>query len=189
MRIISVVAFVLLCTFFYQLPAKASQQILEDIRFERISQNEERIIFRLTGSEMPNFFTIKNGTPRLVFDFSDTGVAKRIKNNVPINGNLVDRVRVGIHENKTRVVLDLVAGRNVQTIQEPDRDHNLLTVIIHDAKIKPSSSRQTISSGSNTKAPEKTESQPVVTPTTPAPAALPTNPDKVGKWAAEQLDS
>ncbi len=191
LRIISVVAFALLFTFFHYLPAVASQQSLEDIRFESISQNEERIIFRLTGSNMPNFFTIKNDNPRLVFDFSDTGVANRIKNNVAINGKLVERVRVGIHENKTRVVLDLVAGRNVQTIQEPDRDHHLLTVIIHDAKIKPLP-RQAPSSDSSTKPPEKIEIEQqhsVVSPaeSTPLPVALPQHEQEKGSSTASSF--
>jgi hypothetical protein len=138
LKVISAAALALLFIFLHSLPAAAARQLLQDIRFESISQNEERIIFHLTGSEMPKFFPIREGTPRLVFDFSDTGVGKRIRNSVDINGKLVERVRVGLHESKTRVVLDLVEGRHVQTIQEPDRDHHLLTVIVHDAGIKPS---------------------------------------------------
>ncbi|CAK8718941.1 AMIN domain-containing protein [Candidatus Electronema halotolerans] len=137
LRIISAAALALLFTFLHSLPAAAAAQLLQDIRFESISPNEERIIFRLTGSEMPKFFPIREGKPRLVFDFSDTGVSKRIRNSVDINGKLVERVRVGLHESKTRVVLDLVEGRHVQTIQEPDQEHHLLTVIVHDAGIKP----------------------------------------------------
>jgi hypothetical protein len=161
LKVISAAALALLFIFLHSLPAAAARQLLQDIRFESISQNEERIIFHLTGSEMPKFFPIREGTPRLVFDFSDTGVGKRIRNSVDINGKLVERVRVGLHESKTRVVLDLVEGRHVQTIQEPDRDHHLLTVIVHDAGIKPSPrpAPPAVSSG---KPPEEKQVQPPV---------------------------
>jgi hypothetical protein len=175
LRIISAAALALLFTFLHSLPAAAAKQLLQDIRFESISQNEERIIFRLTGSEMPKFFPIRKEKPRLVFDFNDTGISNRIRNSVDINGKLVERVRVGLHENKTRVVLDLVEGRHVQTIQEPDREHHLLTVIIHDAGVKPSP-RPAPPAVSKPKPVEKQEPPPVSQPavqTEPPPPALP----------------
>ncbi len=179
LRIIAAAALALLFTLLHGLPAAASQQLLQDIRFESISANEERVIFRLTGSsDMPKFFPIRgDGKPRLVFDFSDTGVSKWIRNTVDINGKLVERVRVGIHESKTRVVLDLVEGRHVQTIQEPDHERHLLTVIVHDAGIKPSLRRMPPAVSSSVKPPvEKTEQQsaapPAAVKTEPPPAPL-----------------
>ena len=173
LRIISAAALALLFTFLHSLPAAAAKQLLQDIRFESISSNEERIIFHLTGSEMPKFFPIRDGNPRLVFDFNDTGVSKRIRNSVDINGKLVERVRVGLHESKTRVVFDLVPGRHVQTIQESDREHHLLTVIVHDARIKPSL-RPAPSAVSSSKPVEKREPPPVkpVVPKIEPPSAV-----------------
>lgn len=143
LRIISATACALLLLFFHSFSAAASRQLLDDIRFESVSQDEERIVFQLTGSEMPEFFEIKQGHPRLVFDFFDTGVSKRIRNRVDINGQLIQRVRVGIHESKTRAVLDLVPGRQVRVLEKPDPNRQLLTVIVHDAAIKKPVSRTT----------------------------------------------
>jgi hypothetical protein len=143
LRIISATACALLLILFHSFPAAASRQLLDDIRFESVSQDEERIVFQLTGAEMPKFFEIKQDNPRLVFDFFNTGVSRRIRSRVDINGQLIKRVRVGIHEDKTRVVLDLVPGRQVQTLEEPDFNRDMLTVIVHDAKIGKPSSRTT----------------------------------------------
>jgi hypothetical protein len=124
---------IILC---YCLPAVAGQA-LETIRFETVSPNEERVVLQLTGPVQPKAFPMKDGSPRLVFDFSGTSVAKRIKNSVETGGKLVGRIRVGIHENTARVVLDLVPGRQVRYVQEPDPSKNTLTIIVHDARVQP----------------------------------------------------
>ena len=136
LRNISAAVFALLIILFRCLPAAAGQS-LEAIRFETVSPNEERIILQLTGPVQPKAFPMKDGSPRLVFDFSGTSVAKRIKNSVETGGKLVGRIRVGIHDNTARVVLDLVPGRPVKHVQEPDPAKHTLTIIVHDARVQP----------------------------------------------------
>ncbi len=114
------------------LPAFASLS-LEAIRFEAVSPNEERVVFRLTGPAQLNAFPMKNGSPRLVFDFNGATVSKRVKNSTEAGGKLIERIRVGIHDSKARVVLDLVPGRQVKTAQQPDPVSNTVTVVVYDA--------------------------------------------------------
>jgi hypothetical protein len=130
-------ALALLIVLFRCLPAAAGQS-LEAIRFEPVSPNEERVVFRMTGPPVkPNSFPMKDGSPRLVFDFNGVSVSKRIRNNAETGGKLVGRIRVGIHENKARVVLDLVPGRQVRSVQEADPVSSTLTIIVHDARVQP----------------------------------------------------
>ncbi len=131
-RIISAAAFALLTVLFRCLPALAAQ--LEDIRFEAVSENEDRVIFRLSQPVEPHSFPMKDGSPRMVFDFSGTNAAKRIRNSIETKGALVQRIRVGIHEDKTRVVLDLAPGRQVKSFKEGG---SILTVVVHDARMQP----------------------------------------------------
>ncbi len=132
-RIIAAAAFALLTVLFRCLPALAAAQ-LEDIRFEAVSANEERVHFRLSQPVEPHSFPMKDGSPRMVFDFSGTGISKRIRNSVETKGALIQRIRVGLHENKTRVVFDLVPGRQVKSFQEGG---GILTVVVHDARVRP----------------------------------------------------
>jgi hypothetical protein len=125
-----------LLLFFHCLPAVASTYQLQHIRFEAISAHEERVVFRMNRLTEPKFFTMREGTPRLVFDFNDTSLMRGIQNTISTNGQLIQRVRVGIHDRKIRVVLDLVPGRQVQVKQEADG--NTLTVIVHEGRISPS---------------------------------------------------
>jgi len=131
-RIISAAAFALLTVLFRCLPALAAQ--LEDIRFEAVSANEDRVHFRLSQPVEPHSFPMKDGSPRMVFDFSGTSVAKRIRNSIETKGALVQRIRVGIHQDKTRVVLDLAPGRQVKSFKEGG---SILTVVVHDAGVQP----------------------------------------------------
>uniref|UniRef100_UPI0040572DE7 AMIN domain-containing protein n=1 Tax=Candidatus Electronema sp. TaxID=2698783 RepID=UPI0040572DE7 len=131
-RIISAAALALLTVLFRCLPALAAQ--IEDIRFEAVSANEERVHFRLSQPVDPHSFPMKDGSPRMVFDFSGASVSKRIKNNIETKGALIQRIRIGLHENKTRVVFDLVPGRQVKSFKEGGK---ILTVVVHDARVRP----------------------------------------------------
>jgi len=131
-RIISAAAFALLTVLLRCLPALSAQ--LEDIRFEAVSANEERVHFRLSAPVDPHSFPMKNGSPRMVFDFSGTGISKRIRNTLETKGALIQRIRVGLHQDKTRVVFDLVPGRQVTSFKEGG---SILTVVVHDARVQP----------------------------------------------------
>lgn len=137
LRTISAAALALLLLLCRTCPA-AAEQLLEDIRFEAVSPNQEQVAFRLSGSAvMPKFFTMKEGSPRLVFDFDGTGIGRRISKSIEAGGSLIERIRVGVHGTKIRVVLDLRPGRKIGMQQEADTAKKTLTVIVHDARVAP----------------------------------------------------
>ena len=104
---ISAVIVALVFLLFHSWQAAAAQKMLEDISFESSGNGEERIIFKLNGTYIPKIFTLQGKQPRVVFDFQDTAAAKIINNIINTNGELIKRIRVGIHKGddpKTRVV-------------------------------------------------------------------------------------
>jgi hypothetical protein len=167
-RIISAAAFALLLVLFRSLPALTAQ--LEDIRFESVSANEERVTFRLSQPVEPHSFPMKDGSPRMVFDFSGTSVSKRIRNSLETKGALIQRIRVGIHENKTRVVLDLAPGRQTKSFKEPGAGGSALTVVVHDARVRAEPGKTAAAA-----APPRTSAPAsmIWSPTAAAPAAAP----------------
>jgi hypothetical protein len=125
--------------------ATAGQKILEDINFESPGNGEERIVFKLNGTYIPKIFTLQGKQPRVVFDFKDTTAAKMINNIINTNGELIKRIRVGIHKGenpKTRVVLDLRPNKNINIRQDFDKKEKALVVSIHYAGSKKRADKQ-----------------------------------------------
>lgn len=126
---------------FYSWQAIAAPRMLEDINFEHSGDGEERIIFKLNGTYIPKIFTLQGKQPRVVFDFEDTNAAKMINNIINTNGELIKRIRVGIHKGdspKTRVVLDLQPNKNINIRQNFDSKKKALVVSVHYAGLKQS---------------------------------------------------
>ena len=120
---ISAVTFALVFLLFHCWQATAAQRVIEDINFESPGNGEERIVFKLNGTYIPKIFTLQGKQPRVVFDFKDTTAAKMINNIINTNGELIKRIRVGIHKGdnpKTRVVLDLRPNKNINIRQDFD---------------------------------------------------------------------
>ncbi len=118
----------------------APVHILEDITFEALSNQEERIIFQLNGTHVPKIFTIDGEKPRVVFDFTNTETASIVNNIINTNGKLIKQIRVGIHDGakpKTRVVLDLLPNQKIDYEQNFDKNKNRLVVSIHHEGVKP----------------------------------------------------
>ncbi|CAK8715897.1 AMIN domain-containing protein [Candidatus Electrothrix laxa] len=142
---ISAVTFALVFLLFHSWPATAVQKIIEDINFESPGNGEERIIFKLNGTYIPKIFTLQGKQPRVVFDFKDTTAAKMINNIINTNGELIKRIRVGIHKGdnpKTRVVLDLRPNKNINIRQDFDNKEQALVVSIHYAGSKQQADKQ-----------------------------------------------
>ncbi len=119
--------------------AAAGQKMIEDINFEHSGDGEERIIFKLNGTYIPKIFTLQGKQPRVVFDFQDTSAAKMINNIINTNGELIKRIRVGIHKGenaKTRVVLDLRPNKNINIRQDFDKEKQSLIISVHYASSK-----------------------------------------------------
>ncbi|RWX45186.1 AMIN domain-containing protein [Candidatus Electrothrix aarhusensis] len=142
---ISAVTFALVFLLFYGWQAMAAQKVIEDINFESPGNGEERIVFKLNGTYIPKIFTLQGKQPRVVFDFQDTTAAKMINNIINTNGELIKRIRVGIHKGdnpKTRVVLDLRPNKNINIQQDFDKKEKALVVSIHYAGSKKQTDKQ-----------------------------------------------
>jgi len=131
--VLTIVFVFLLCC-----PAFATaRRLLKGIDFKTSSPNQEQVVFRLNSPVAPKFFTIKGENPRIVFDFKNTGAARGIKNTITTNGKFIEQIRVGIHETKVRVVLDLAVNKKIKVQRDFDENKNSLTVTVHDAAVKP----------------------------------------------------
>ncbi|MCI5220378.1 MAG: AMIN domain-containing protein, partial [Candidatus Electrothrix sp. LOE2] len=139
---ISAVTFALVVLLFQGWQATAAQKVIEDINFDSPGSGEERIIFKLNGTYIPKIFTLQGKQPRVVFDFQDTTAAKMINNIINTNGELIKRIRVGIHKGdnpKTRVVLDLRPNnKNINIRQDFDKKEQALVISVHYAGSKES---------------------------------------------------
>ncbi|MCI5137086.1 MAG: AMIN domain-containing protein [Candidatus Electrothrix sp. AR1] len=130
---------------FHSWQATAGQKILEDINFESPGNGEERIVFKLNGTYIPKIFTLQGKQPRVIFDFQDTTAAKMINNIINTNGELIKRIRVGIHKGdnpKTRVVLDLRPNKNINIRQDFDDKEKSLIISVHYAGLKKQKDKQ-----------------------------------------------
>ena len=139
-NISAVSALVLFILLHAWLAVAANQKLLEDITFEPLSENEERITFKLNGTYIPKIFAIKGEKPRVVFDFPDTKPARVLNNIINTNGKFIKRIRIGIHEEphpKTRVVFDLLPDKKIDFKQDFDRKKNALIITVHDAGTEP----------------------------------------------------
>ncbi|MDU9047992.1 MAG: AMIN domain-containing protein [Candidatus Electrothrix sp. Rat3] len=142
---ISAVTFALVFLLFHSWQAMAAQKVIEDINFESPGNGEERIVFKLNGTYIPKIFTLQGKQPRVVFDFQDTTAAKMINNIINTNGELIKRIRVGIHKGdnpKTRVVLDLRPNKNINIRQDFDNKEQALVISIHYAGSKTRTDKQ-----------------------------------------------
>lgn len=139
---ISAVTFAFVVLLFQGWQATAAQKVIEDINFDSPGNGEERIIFKLNGTYIPKIFTLQGKQPRVVFDFQDTTAAKMINNIINTNGELIKRIRVGIHKGdnpKTRVVLDLRPNnKNINIRQDFDKKEQALVISVHYAGSKES---------------------------------------------------
>ena len=109
------------------------EPVLKKIQFEARAPGEERVIFQLTAARVPRVFAIKGENPRVVFDFPDTSIAGSLANVIDTKGAFIRRIRIGLHRQpslKTRVVLDLVPGANLDFRQQFDQERNALTVTL-----------------------------------------------------------
>ncbi len=113
--------------------------LLEEIRFVKESDTLERIIFKLNGTHIPKIFAIKGDKPRVVFDFIDVRPSKKVKNSLETKGNLVRKIRVGVHgppKAKTRVVFDLVPKGHYDFDQDFNLQEKSLSISVFHAGTK-----------------------------------------------------
>ena len=107
--------------------------ILKDIQFKPLTEQAEQITFVLNGIYMPKSFILKGDKPRIVFDFPNVARDRSLPNRISTKGNLVQRIRVGVHKEKVptvRVVFDIRPGKLVWYRQDFDRNTNRLTITV-----------------------------------------------------------
>ncbi len=167
--------------------AQDSPQLL-NIKHSILSANTEVVVLQLNGSYTPKTFTLKDGNPRIIFDFAAMTLGKAVKNTTSVNGPFVQRVRVGVHSGdvpKTRIVFDVNTLKGVTFTQHFDEQSSSLIVRLtgpdtaaappkQDSKTEAAakaSGKETEKSSAAAK-PEKADKAPQqpATPPPPAPA-------------------
>lgn len=104
---------------------------LQQIKHTILSPSSEQIVLKLSGSYSPKTFTLKDQSPRVVFDFDDMTQGKGVHNLVTTEGSLIKAIRVGVHRDqspKTRVVVDLNSFKGVNYTQQFDEKTSTLTI-------------------------------------------------------------
>ncbi len=114
--------FLLLCT------SLAAEPVIENVSFQENEDASESVIFALSEAAMPKVFALKGEKPRVVFDFVGAGLGKNVSSLTATQGRMVEKIRVGRHADKTRVVLDLTGSVKVDFEQDFDPGTNVLTI-------------------------------------------------------------
>lgn len=107
--------------------------VIESISYEKNGTQGEMVKFMLNGMYLPKIFAIKGEKPRLVLDFVDTDYSDLTHSVIETEGELVKRLRIGIHKGqapKTRVVVDMAPGIDFAFDQDFAPKDNILMVSI-----------------------------------------------------------
>lgn len=142
MKFFQIVLFAIFSVTLSSIPVMAEDQqpaVLESISFQRDAVHGETINFKLNGTHLPKIFAIKGEKPRVVFDFLDTRYSDLINKIIETEGDLVKRVRIGLHNEpnpKTRVVVDLAPQANFAYEHDFIAEDNILTISIFEAEPK-----------------------------------------------------
>jgi len=127
--IFSVLLFPLLLT--CALAEETSTPQLQRLKHTVVSPVSEQVVLQLNGSYSPKAFTLKDETPRIIFDFPDMTYGKDVKGITTTKGSIVKRIRVGMHTQdtpKTRIVFDVNTLNGVTYTQHFDENTSTLTV-------------------------------------------------------------
>lgn len=91
-----------------------NQKILR-IDIKKEYPNNEYVRFTLASDFLPKTFPLEDDIPKIVCDFKNTVVCDDLKRIINVNGNLIDKIRLGEHKDKEntmiRVVVDLIPNR------------------------------------------------------------------------------
>lgn len=134
---VQAICIVLSCITFFSLfccRAAAGDRVIENLWFEKVSLTEEKVFFKLGEYAPPHVFGLEGERKRLVCDFLNTGIAKDIPRTLPTDGDLVLRLRIGVHaspEPKTRVVLDLAPIERDYSIHQHFYEGNVFAITVH----------------------------------------------------------
>ncbi len=117
--------------------SQASEGIINDVQFRGNNDSSESVIFFLNSASLPKVFALQGEKPRVVFDFMETQLAKTVPSVINSQGRMVEKIRMGRHSEKTRVVLDLTSASVVNFDQDFDAEKNVLTIQLYSTDYPP----------------------------------------------------
>ena len=117
--------------------AKGADALIEKVIYQEQDGSSASVVFHLNGPHLPKVFAMKGDRPRVVFDFLETRPSRSVPTTIPADGSMVQKIRMGIHPDKTRVVIDLVFPGEYHFEQQFDRDANILTILLFPADLPP----------------------------------------------------
>lgn len=141
--------FCISCLFFvllFSISSLAAESLIKDVRFQINDDGSELVIFHLSGPSFPKAFALRGEKPRVVFDFMDTQLFGNVPSVVSASGNMVDKIRMGRHENKVRVVLDLATVGPVDFDQDFNQQENILTIKLFSSEYPVKHAEQVVES-------------------------------------------
>lgn len=109
--------------------------VLLHIEVEVLESGAERARFLLSEPRPPKTFTLEDGNPRLVCDFSGAVLGEGVEALIPSDGKWIRRIRVGYHAGtpgKVRAVLDLTAGPDYEVRQMILEKESLYFLIVQE---------------------------------------------------------
>jgi hypothetical protein len=111
----------------------AAGKLLSDIQNEIISNNKEKVTFKLSGDYPPETFVIDIEQPKIVCDFKGLLIGSGIGRIIKVNGALIEQIRVAYHEKpvaKVRVVVDLSPKRKYKIARTFYRQSHIFELTI-----------------------------------------------------------
>jgi hypothetical protein len=111
----------------------ASDAVLKEIRFEKVSDTEEKVFFMLNGFHPPEIFALKGEEPRVVCDFLNTRLGNVANRLLDTQGALIQSIRVGVHTSakfKIRVVIDLAPNQNYDIQQRFFQEESIFLITV-----------------------------------------------------------
>jgi len=114
-------------------PLFAADGLIKKVVFHEKNGGSESVAFYLNGPWLPKAFALKGENPRVVFDFMETSLAGTVPSSIEASGDMIRKIRIGRHSNKTRVVMDLTAGGTFSFDQNFNESENILTIQLFPA--------------------------------------------------------
>ena len=111
----------------------ATGKLINEIQSEIISNNKEKVTFKLNGDYPPETFVIDIEQPKIVCDFKGLLIGSGIGRIMKVNHALIEQIRVAYHEKpvaKVRVVVDLSPEQKYKIAQTFYRQQHIFELII-----------------------------------------------------------
>jgi hypothetical protein len=116
-------------------PLFAAEGLIKKVVFHETNGQSESVVFYLDGPWLPKAFALKGENPRVVFDFMETRLARSVPSSIAAKGDMIKKIRIGRHSNKTRVVMDLAPGGTIDFDQKFNEKENILTIQLYPAAV------------------------------------------------------